>query len=242
MKERPILMNSEMVIATLDDRKLQTRRIVKPQPPVIFDEIKPIITNAGVISWCFQNSKDADFHGYFKCPYGQVGDRLYVRETWAVCSKHATGCPQTLLMFEYTHFSLSFPDCIQPGYEIVYKAYNSGKYSEDATHWRPSMHMPKWASRIWLEVTNIRVERVRDITNEDAKSEGVQSVTRFGHCGWEVYRDVSKAELSRIRCGSAFDKPRGSFASLWDSIYKKRGFDWEVNPWVWVIEFKRLVK
>lgn len=186
MNEHPILFSSEMVRAILEGRKTQTRRVIKPQP---YWEV------------------GRDIMQYpLDCPYGQPGDRLWVRETWA---SH----PQ-LNKVKPKHLNCA---------EIYYRATcdNDSHYS-----WRPSIHMPRWASRITLEVTGVRVERVRDITAEDAVKEGWQE-----DCGWDNFTN-----------GQVFrsDTPVSviDFAYLWDSINAKRGHSWESNPWVFVVEFK----
>ena len=145
---------------------------------------------------------DADPKGIIKCPY-QPGDRLWVRETWA-------GLPQ----FHNLNSEIE---------RYIYKA------DEDATplKWKPSIHMPKEAARIWLEVTSVRVERLQDITEEDAKAEGI---------AWERARKINRLENS----GRIIDSAKAMFMRLWDSINAKRGYGWDINPWVWVIEFKKV--
>lgn len=122
-------------------------------------------------------------------PRYQVGDRLWVRETWW---KHPVGGP------------------------VWYKATNNcPDLQPSELKWKPSIHMPRWASRLLLEITDIRVERVQDITTEDALREGISKIHQWGMAV-------------------------GEFAHLWDAINKKRGYGWDVNPWVWVILFKLL--
>lgn len=180
MKERPILFSTDMVKAILDDKKTMTRRVIKH--PEKYERIR-----------------ECDFC----CPYGKVGQRLWVRETW---DSDCTCCN---------------PKCNG----VIYKAGYSGVIVPDK--WRPSIFMPRWASRITLEITNIRVERLQEITEKDALAEGVD---------W--YSIENKIEgigrwIEGIgRCQQAFRK-------LWDSINTKRGYSWESNPWVWVISFRR---
>ena len=177
MKERPILFSSEMVRAILDGRKTQTRRIIKPQPDYVDNIHKTPNTGGKVI----------------KCPFGQPGERLWVRETWA---DNIRGCPNG----------------------ITYRADHcdpKGDGPANPIKWRASIFMPRWASRITLEITNIRVQRLHDILSADAEAEGVL---------WK----------------EKYMNPVHAFVVLWDSINAKRGFEWDENPWVWVIEFKKL--
>lgn len=174
MKERPILFSGPMVRAILDGRKTQTRRPVKPQlfvaTPSMFD--------------------------FSKCPLGQPGERLWVRETWMM---------GTMLGM---HKGQERPIAI-------YRADGEIKMS-----WRPSIHMPRWASRITLEITRVWVERVRDITEEDAMKEGcIRELKPDGSVGW----------------GAGLVEAKDAFRDTWQSIYGT----WDDNPWVWAVEFRR---
>ena len=206
MSKKPIIFSGEMVKAILDGRKTQTRRVIKPQP-------EP----CGEGGWMYGGDYQADadcmkdhlFHNVYgtdKCPYGGVyadgtADTLWVREAWAEA-------------FNYTHDI----ECETP----IYKADG---VVLDLRHkqikWKPSIHMPRWASRINLLVKDMRVERVQDITAEDVEAEGV--VWERRHC------------CNNEDCGATMLE---RFACLWDSINSKRGFGWDVNPWVWVVEFE----
>lgn len=190
MKERPILFNSQMVQAIFEGRKTQTRRVAK----CFGDLDKPIMFDDG--SWNAIGTQ-CGMMTQVACPYGKVGDRLWVRETF-----HLAG------------FGM-----------VDYKADN---INIRPAKWKPSIFMPKWASRITLEITNIRVERLNDISENDAKAEGIECWMDFGD---EVYKDY----LGRHH---ALNTPQFAFKSLWESI---NGFDsWQNNPWVWVVEFKRI--
>ena len=149
-----------------------------------------------------------------RCPYGQPGgDRLYVRETWA--APHA-----------YDHLP---PRLIPQDARIHYAA------TEDrgGLLWRPSIHMPRWASRITLEVTGVLVERLQDISEKDAQAEGIERTEDFFGCPcWRVYGEPDGADVV------APDDPIGSYRSLWESINGPGS--WEANPWVWVVSFRRL--
>lgn len=209
MKERPILFSAPMVRAILCDRKTQTRRVVKPQPTHRLIEGVAHIT-AGMNPaddgqlWydanCIHTGREV------RCPYGRVGDRLWVRETWRITSN--PDAPYSGLRIEYR---------AQGERYLEFSEYEAcDKYVREAARWRPSIHMPRWASRLTLEITGVRVQKVQDISEDDAKAEGVPSLLPVADVR---YRDA--------------------FRSLWDSINGKK-FPWSSNPWVWVIEFKRL--
>lgn len=217
MKERPILFSGEMVRAILDGRKTMTRRVIKPQPR---------LNDAGLLAWktsgCLQNiGRSAEEMLIGHCPYGQPGDLLWVRETWASLDGVDHLSPKDIELL-----------CRDAGYktgpcgDLWYQADNSyrqwGDDKQTKGKWRPSIHMPRWASRINLEVVSVRVERVQDITEEDAIAEGSQYFLTSGK--------MKRNEMSM----------RSAFANLWDSINLKRGYGWDSNPWVWVVEFKRL--
>ena len=235
-KERPILFSGEMVRAILDGRKTQTRRVVKPQP--IYDGYTPEHRNA---DWYYPGVIDrngemqpADEQAYgvwtwdgemaWKSPYGAPGDRLWVRETWAhvpvTAYRASTGVHQTA-------------DPTDPDMAAVYRA---GWDRSKPGRWRPSIHMPRWASRILLEVVSVRVERLQEISDSDAMAEGIERVGgNFSVCPWRNYRIGEPGEMS-MHCSA----PSRSFMTLWESINAKRGYGWESNPWVWVVEFKQI--
>jgi hypothetical protein len=190
MKEHPILMTTESVNGILDSRKTQTRRMVKPQPT---EAINDGSVYFGSSPRCRTYSDLANY-----CHYGQVGDRLWVRETWQQ---------------------------IKAG--IVYKASWDSKPD---WKWKPSIFMPRWASRITLEITGIRVERLQDITEEDAKAEGCVEHTRHVVAGLLVDPSIGRREHWSARV---------LYKSLWDSINGKK-YPWSSNCWVWVIEFRRI--
>lgn len=209
---KPIIFNTETIRAILYGRKTQTRRVIKPGK---FDN-KPIINPKDIIGHQFYSepfwlSQGTCYEGHYlrmngwrlkriDCPYGKVGDELWVRETWA----------------KYTDTKIGISR--KGGY--LYKA--SQYINPNAVKWKPSIFMPKSASRITLKITDIRVERAQDINDKDSKAEGVDGAERF------------------MSGGTINGKPVKRFGWLWDLINKKRGFGWGKNPWVWVIEFERV--
>lgn len=224
MKERPIVFSGPMVSAILDGRKTQTRRICK-----VYKSPHGCRDDNGWPLVCDQNG---EWHKE-QCPYGERGDKLWVRETFV-----PTVFPNAKIFGHIEHGAPA---------NFVYKAdcrdMNGYYWPEVASEpedvrWKPSIHMPRAASRILLEVTDVRVERVQDISEEDAIAEGVERhpnehLSKFTGCpAWTDYQIKSPL--------AATMNARGSFRTLWDSINAKRGFGWGVNPWVWVVSFKRI--
>ena len=210
MKERPILFSGPMVRAILEGRKTMTRRVVKLRYGA-----DVVVTNGQV--W---KPARVDYAGYVDCPYGQVGDRLWVRETFGMFKQ---------LPGDQIH-ALVRGDGRGDGFTPHYRATDTLEMPDGA--WRPSIHMPRWASRILLEVVSVRVERLQDISEEDARAEGVERVV--AGVGWRRYCDPDSEEVGVPPCGDA----RRSFRSLWKFINGDES--WNANPWVWVVEFKRV--
>ena len=209
MKERPILFSGPMVRAILEGRKTQTRRVVKPQP--VFD---------GYWWSCgdYVCNREQEFRAgmphFVKHSYGTVGDRLWVRENgWERperTEKMMHEGADTWLPYYYDADGLDSTD---------HEQFKSWGFKR-----RPSIHMPRWASRITLEITGIRVERLQEISEKDARSEGVDTM-----------RDMRfAAALGNLHSGAC----RLNFIDLWQSINGPES--WSANPWVWVIEFKRV--
>ena len=211
MKEHPILFNGQMVNAILNNRKTQTRRVIKPQPKKCCQSVKTLEHG-----FHFNHQGIYDFRKY---PYA-IGDRLWVRET----------------------FRQGKPMINGPDYNgsLAYKA-DYDKYFP--TKWTPSIHMPRYASRITLEITDVRVERIQEISEEDALSEGIIEHEGIVGCSGA---GGSHHEIMGIRYDfnpyGDFEYEDGiePFETLWNQIYEKRGYGWSVNPWVFVISFKKL--
>ncbi|MDM3867965.1 hypothetical protein QF204_07210 [Proteus faecis] len=211
MKERGIIFNAEMVRAILDGRKTQTRRIVKNVMPDNGMWLKkPTKTRSGTTTHVLDAPK------YNLCPLGKAGDHLWVRETWMPdAPRDGTwgdvefyGCKDSQLSM--------IPECYRTPEHCIYRASWDGA---EMIGWTPSIHMPRWASRITLEIIDVRVERLNDISNDDAKSEG---------CWYGRGGGVPDKALT----------PSDQFPTLWEEIYGDGS--WSSNPWVWVIEFKRI--
>lgn len=216
MAEHPMLFSGEMVRAILDGRKSQTRRVMNPQPPWDY------LCKSHARTWigCTQDGRGTGwkierngeiwhFPSYerIRCPYGQPGDQLWVRETWWPIGGFTMRANQRIG---------------EVGAEIRYRADNQVlwreapiefyKTYENPRRWKPSIHMFRWASRITLEVTGVRVERVQEINQQNAKAEGC--------------------------CPTWQTSSREMFMGLWDSLNAKRGCGWDANPWVWAIQFR----
>lgn len=210
MKERPILFSAEMVRAILAGNKTQTRRAIKMPKWAVQDLSVDLDDDNRPVGICIATGCLAEIH----CPYGQLGDRLWVRETW---------CP----IDDTEHGGEKWVDYrATPRYSVEHPAgWENAPQDAEALKWKSSRFMPRWASRITLEIVNVRVERVQNISERDCCLETGSPVEWTGK-GIEPYRRDMKT----------------AFAYLWDSINAKRGFGWEVNPLVWVIEFKQVTR
>lgn len=233
MAIKPILFNTEMVRANLDGRKTCTRRLVKPQPDEKHTYPLGFVTDSTEKKevGCFGFGID-EYGGsikYVKPPY-QPEDILYVRETWN----------KGLERYMY-----------RADYSDTEKFYQGGKEIE--MKWYPSIHMPKEAARIWLKVTDVRVERLQEITEVQAQAEGIRGYSKDGNLykyavtddWWINYHGKHK----EIATGTWWqDMPRTAreaFSYLWNSTIKKSDLDlygWNANPWVWTIEYERCEK
>jgi hypothetical protein len=205
MKEHPILFSTPMVQAILEGRKTQTRRVVKVEMPENVTAIDRYNKTGQFTLW--ENRKIVKQIG--ECPYGQPGDRIWVRETWAK--------PLEDYAFKADHPT------------SILKQLRKGL-------WKPSIHMPKTAARIWLEIEEVKVERLQDISEEDAIDEGIH-VKYWGGDKTQPY--AYRPTVPSEELVTDYDRtPEESFQKLWQSI--NGGESWEANPWVWVVKFKVL--
>ncbi|RKH02970.1 hypothetical protein [Corallococcus carmarthensis] len=213
MVERPILFSGPMVRALLGGRKTVTRRIIKPQPT---------ISDRGNLcwkDWCYGQTPDgrpAVASLAKVSPYGQPGDRLWARETWAL------------------------EDLEGDGQRVVWQADRAAAWRANLdkhfylasdytpTRWRPSIHMPRWACRLIREVVSVRAERLHDITEEDAKAEGAEPIGI-------TFRDEARGARIVPSLGGPY---RDGFRILWESINGAES--WDANPWVWRVELKQV--
>lgn len=212
-KLRPILFNTEMVRAILDGRKNVTRRVMKPQP---------------VLNGCFWEWGGARWSDtipsftplpchslYNRAPF-HVGDTLYVRETWTEIPDLFGEFPQYIYRANYSVDELKYEETP----EELYTDFPS------CVRWKPSIHMPKEAARIFLRVKNVRLERMQAISADECAMEGI----------WPLYAGP---------IGGREEYYKTAFEKLWDSTIKQEDiqtYGWEANPWVWVIEFERIIK
>lgn len=214
MTEKPIIFNSEIIKALLDGRKTMTRRVIKPQIQSPKDGAYFDNYNHGTQwNWWSKDHKQFLNADIIRCPYGQIGDGLWVRETWRVHKDYDTLRPSTIFLA----MGGDTAHC------VCYKNDDRRDYGEDFWgRWRSPIFMPRWASRFDRSITDIRVERVQEITWNDMKAEGIEILPGS-------YNDPDNAYYSM----------REEFNNLWDSINgKKEGCSWSDNPWVWVVEFE----
>ena len=221
MKERPILFSGPMVRAILEGRKTQTRRIAIPKrshvdfigggpkdgpdwnDPACWGFEDP---NTG-LWWALRGNEECH---QLPCPHGTVGDRLWVRETWAQPAALDPGP---------TVYRADYPACVPKEFENVPEAA--------AITWKPSIHMPRAMSRITLEITGVHVERLQAITDDDAYAEGSSE--------WAA---ENAARL--LGAGNKWRNIIEAWKALWDGINASRGHGWDANPWVWAVEFRRI--
>lgn len=216
MRERPILFSAPMVRAILEGRKTQTRRVLKQATgPSLSVGMSDDDSGTAELSWLWGDGPGHDVHETVKrvaCPYGKPGDHLWVRENgWERPERTPKMMRDGADTWERYYYDAD--------------GYNTDSDAEQFKSWgfkrRPSIHMPRWASRITLEVTGVRVERLQDISNEDARAEGV----------------LQKYAEECVRLGHPYNA-MDIFRQLWASI--NGAGSWGENPWVWVVEFRRI--
>ncbi len=221
MNEKPILFSSPMILAILDGCKTQTRRVVKPT------QSTPKVAPLRMEPWLIDGEQETDDDGlpcwagyhpdypgeakWFSCPYGGVDHQLWVREA------AIPDFPK-----EFSYYDWTWAEVPEEYRSPRYVQYRATFRDPETLRWHPSIHMPRWASRITLRITDVRVERLQEITDNDALAEGITGVLDDGI--WSYNGHVL---------------PRDGFADLWDSINGK-GYPWTDNPFVWVVSFERV--
>lgn len=248
MKERGLMFKAPMVRAILDGRKTQTRRVINPQPPAqpeanchpshtwlhaepyldAYRNAERTTANPRGMSenWCWWQVDDRQCLPTFRSPFGKPGDRIWVRESFQPLFAEGVESPYDADYKTGKGYAVSYPAT-----DGVVEFYD---YALDETVSRvtPSIHMPRWASRITLEITNVRVERLQAISEADAIAEGVER--------WVVgdgWRDYSLSPAQEQAGAPAMTSARDSYRTLWQSLYGAAS--WDANTWVWVYEFKR---
>jgi hypothetical protein len=231
MKTRPILFSGSMVRAILSGAKTQTRRVLDPQPrlitssngtPIWHLELRNGFVNSNdEKTWpesMVRHHVDQDGNVYpAVCPFGAPGDRLWVRETWGVIGDIRAGS-------DGEHFAAHVEYAADLAKRTIDVHMDHWRTSyEMRGKWRPSIHMPRWASRLTLEVTSVRVERLHDISEDDARAEGVDPFLEGGY------------DFEWVSMGGPC---RANFRRLWEGINGPGS--WEANPWVWVVSFRRV--
>lgn len=229
MKERPIIFSGPMIRAILDGTKSQSRRVIKPQPYKLEDQpvwVYPSPKSPYVrVSWFSEEHMRRGLLGY--CPFS-VGQRLWVRETWTAVDDDYQGsgdtCSNAEILYRADGRTLwrNIPEARRP----EWFAKLTPLIARTSRLWRPSIFMPKFAARIWLEVVSVRAEQLQDITEDDIRAEGilpdmVDSGAVDPNGGWDI--DVAD-----------YYHP---FMALWDRLNAKRGYGWDTNPWVFAVEF-----
>ncbi len=228
MAEHPILFSGEMVRAILDRRKTQTRRVITKV--IGIDRTAPI-------QEALSQKKLSPFYLLRFCPYGELGDRLWVRETFQIVQPWGSVDGEWIgddIMEIDGRLGHDKPESFPNWWQAVYAA--DGDYG---VWWRPSIFMPRWASRITLEITKVRAEQIKDISRDDSFAEGIAPINPYEiepalppgfPAAFPDYSDPHNFFTA---------DPIASYRSLWDKLNAKRGYPWKRNPWVWVLEFKR---
>ena len=230
VKERPILFLAPMVRAILEGRKTVTRRAISVNLTNRFDEPRGQADVAA--GYPFVECDEGYWPAINFCPYGKPGERLWVRETWGVIS-HDFDEHGNMIDWEPDRPASPIREMrFGQGYysgHVIYRADGEAVWAgdddgggDDRSAWKPSIHMPRVASRILLEITDVRVERLQDISEEQALAEGIAKHPDGGH----------HVEDGKHHWASPID----SFAGLWSSV----GGDWDANPWVWCVNFQRV--
>lgn len=230
MKERPILFNAAMVRAILEGKKTQTRRVIKP----LGNDGGFVLLDHGNGFWPYRSDDgDSSFHSVKRgdtvyldetphaCPYGKPGDQLWVRETWRTDAGLNDQAPSSFSAWPIQYDA--------DGHVLKHGSF----FGNTDGKTRVSIHMPRWASRISLEIAGVRVERLNDISEADAIAEGVEAIPYTGESAGPNRYSINMG-------GYWLNSPTaaGAYRMLWESI--NGDGSWDANPWVWAVELKRL--
>ena len=238
---KPILFNTEMVQAILNDSKHQTRRIIKFPKDVMtgdvhnIEYIGPDIVLHSFNELWHQFQYFIEEYPEIRIPFSlkpryQIDDVLYVRETWNYGRIESTSFNSSTRWFESVDIHSDF-DFRRATSQYFYRADNFDCFKELDMPWRPSIHMPKEAARIFLRILNITVERLNDICEEDAADEGIKEwFVGMGESGW----------ATNAHADTFWESPVGAFADLWNKTAQKDEYKWKANPYVWVYTFERI--
>lgn len=252
VRERPILFSAAMVLAILEGRKTQTRRIIKPQPEVRpGGSISPHPQDSSLFlvqKWEVQPRSFSNFGRCenITCPYGKSGDRFWVKETFILDERNTKGkAPQEVIYDATPEWAMDHTGKLARVHYITGEIVSpeDARSSIDANkfwHKKPSIFMPRWASRITLEITAVRVERLNEISENDALAEGVEpwglTETDIAHIQISDESPETKAFVRALGPGRLSAK--AEYQMLWDEIHGKDA--WSKNPFVWAISFKRI--
>ena len=230
MRVLPILFNTDMVRGILDGRKTVTRRVIKGLPDGTYDvkfngeEWEALFGTVGKGA-CF------DFYKELKLPC-QTGDILYVRETWQECCRNT-------IHSQIVHNKYCFKASVDnPIYGCI------DRECGQICNWKPSIHMPKEAARIWLKVTDVRVERLQEMSDDDCVKEGIRAWTKDGKL-YKYFPADKEGDYPNCAWSECPRTPKEAMEKIWNSTIKKSDlnrYGWEANPWVWVVEFERCEK
>lgn len=238
MKEKPILFSGPMVRAILDGSKTQTRRIIKGSPADVSPQVGKNDQPTGI--WYVSEPIYPRVVKATNCPYGVVGDRLWVRETWQPIRRDTPEegearfqAAQTVKTLEDLYAWSEMPSGNGETHYMYAADFGDWAYDpeSDLKPWKPSIHMPRVASRISLEVTGVRVERLQSISYQDTLAEGIADK-------WEPFCDCENFCNGGPGCADSVALTIAAYQELWEQI---NGIGaWDLNPWVWVVEFKRV--
>lgn len=230
MRVLPILFNTDMVRGILDGRKTVTRRVIKGLPDGTYDvkfngeEWEALFGTVGKGA-CF------DFYKELKLPC-QTGDILYVRETWQECCRNT-------IHSQIVHNKYCFKASVDnPIYGCI------DRECGQICNWKPSIHMPKEAARIWLKVTDVQVERLQEMSDDDCVKEGIRAWTKDGKL-YKYFPADKEGDYPNCAWSECPRTPKEAMEKIWNSTIKKSDlglYGWDANPWVWVIAFERCEK